>query len=147
MNSNLAQAISLLEKENYTCVLCKDKEIYTSKLHGVLPLMNWLSQGTDLKNAIAADKVVGKAAAFLYVNLGVKEVYAEVMSSAAIHVFQTYGITFSYKMLVEKILNRTGTELCPMEQAVKDIEAPAVAFGAIKQTAKFLQTLATGKRK
>lgn len=34
-----------------------------------------------------------------------------------------------------------------MEQAVKDIEAPAVAFGAIKQTAKFLQTLATGKRK
>lgn len=35
---------------------------------------------TNVKGCCAADKIVGKAAALLYVGLGVREVYASVMS-------------------------------------------------------------------
>ena len=83
MDRNLVYAKELLEKENFTCVLWYGEHLYTSRERGVKPLLEWLDQGLDLSSFSAADKVVGKAAAFLYVLLGVSRVYASVISEAA----------------------------------------------------------------
>lgn len=133
MNSDLAQAKSLLKDGEYTCVLCKHEEIHTSMKRGVLPLVEWLDSDIDFHEFSVADKVVGKAAAFLYSILGVKEVYAPVMSEAAIHTLAKYGINPTCDVPVKSIINRTGTGICPMEQAVKDIQEPEQAFMAIKK--------------
>lgn len=133
MSNSLSQAISLLKEGNYTCVLCKNGIIYTSKLHGVLPLMNWLSEKADMDKAAAADKIVGKAAALLYVKLGVKEVYADTISVDAINIFNMYGISFIYSHQVKNILNKAKTGICPMENLVRNIESSEQAFYAIKQ--------------
>ena len=44
-----------------------DTELRTDDRRGILPLMQWLSDGEFLRGAVVADKVIGKAAAFLLV--------------------------------------------------------------------------------
>lgn len=137
MSADLTKAIKILNEGGYTCVLCKGNRIYTSTQRGVKSLLDWQDSELDFSGFYAADKVVGKAAAFLYVLLGVKEVYAYVMSMAAIDTLTKNNIQIQYDNSVEKIINRSGTGFCPMEEAVWDIEVPQHAKQAIKN--KLLQ--------
>ena len=66
MNSDLLKAKKMLHEGGYTCVLCKSDKVYTSNERGVKPLLNWLDSNINLNDFCAADKVIGKAAAFLY---------------------------------------------------------------------------------
>lgn len=132
MNSNLTRAIEQLNSGVYTCVLCKEDIVCTSTERGVKPLLNWLDRGVDLHGFSAADKVVGKAAAFLYVLLGVKEVYAPVMSESAIYTLAGNGVQPHCNQSVKHIINRTGTGFCPMEEVVMDITEPKEAINRIK---------------
>lgn len=139
MTADLDNARALLASSGCTCVLCKEKQIYTSTQRGVAPLLAWLDGGTDLQGFSAADKVVGKAAAFLYCLLGVRAVYAPVMSKAALQVFTDHGIAASCDELSEGIINRRKDGPCPMESATKDIHDPEAALRAVR---KLLQTMA-----
>ena len=132
------RAWALLQEEGFTCVLCSGDQVLTSRLRGVKPLLTWLDEGLDLKGFTAADKVVGKAAAFLYVLLGVKEVYAQVMSRPAKAILEAHGIPNGCEEEVPAIRNRTNTGFCPMETAVWEISDPQEALTAIRQKAKEL---------
>lgn len=132
MRADLDKAIELLSESEYTCVLCKDDEVITSAEHGVKPLIEWLESDAEFGGFCAADKVVGKAAASLYVLLGVSAVYAPVMSNLAIETLSKHGIEPFYDLSVEAIRNRAGNDFCPMEKAVIDIDDPEAALEAIK---------------
>ncbi len=132
MKNDLIRATDTLNSGQYTCVLCKDNEIHTSTERGIKPLLAWLDAGTDLKGFSAADKVVGKAAAFLYVLLGVKEVYAPVMSESAIYTLARNGVQPYCDKSVKHIINRAGTGFCPMEEAVGELTDPSGALIVIK---------------
>lgn len=132
------RAWALLQEEGYTCVLCKDEQVFTSRMRGVKPLLSWYDQGLDVQGFSAADKVVGKAAAFLYVLFGVREVYAQIMSSPAKMVLDTYGISNGCEEEVDAIRNRANTGYCPMETAVWNIADPEEALAAIQQKFKEL---------
>ena len=84
------------------------------------------------------DKVVGRAAAFLYVLLEAKEVYADAMSEGAQEVFSTYGIRFGCGVLAKEIINRKGDGLCPMERAVQGIHNPGQALEAVREECRKL---------
>lgn len=131
MITDTQKAKSLLFEGKYTCVLCKGEEVYTSSQRGVAPLLSWIKSGTDFKDFSAADKVVGKAAAFLYVLLGVKEVYAEIISEPARQTLENFNISHQFASKVKAIRNRTNTGFCPMESAVLDIDDPNEALKAI----------------
>ena len=138
MEQNLKKALDLLNSGNYTCVACKEEVVYTTTQRGVTPLLNWLDSKTDLKDFSAADRVVGRGAAFLYCLLGVKEVYALVMSRPAAEVLQSHGILADAGTFVEGIINRTGTGPCPFEAAVMDIQDTQEALNAIRMTRRQL---------
>lgn len=138
MEQNLKKALDLLNSGNYTCVACKEEAVYTTTQRGVAPLLNWLDSKTDLKDFSAADRVVGRGAAFLYCLLGVKEVYALVMSRPAAEVLQSHGILADAGTFVEGIINRTGTGPCPFEAAVMDIQDTQEALNAIRMTRRKL---------
>lgn len=138
MNNNILKASKALNEGLYTCVLCKNDVIYTSTKRGVKPLLDFLDSQVDLKGFSAADKVVGKAAAFLYVLLGVREVYAHVMSEPAICILESNKIQVQYDISVKNIINRSGTGNCPMEEAVADISVPSDALEAIRIRLKSL---------
>lgn len=132
MKNDLTEAINILNSNECTCVLCKENAVYMSTERGVKPLLDWLDNGTDLQGFSAADKVVGKAAAFLYVLLGVKEVYARVMSEGAICVLNDSGISAKYDTSAKNIINRAGTGNCPMEEAVGELSSPLEALKAVR---------------
>lgn len=122
----------LLNKE-YTCVLYNGTDTITSKNRGVAPLLGWIEEERNFEGYVAADKVVGKATAFLYVTLNVKAVYGKVISRSAVNVFEKYGVKFSYDEMVDKIMNRMRTGYCPMEDATREIENTKEALDAIKK--------------
>lgn len=136
---DLEKAKEMLNSGDYTCVLCKDDVVYTSKLRGVKPLLDLLNSKTDLQGFSAADKVVGKATAFLYVLCGVAQVYAPVMSEPAKNVLIENGIVPLCEKEIMAVHNRTDTGFCPMETAVYNIDNPEKALIAIKNTLKDLQ--------
>lgn len=139
MCDDLQKARQTLDAGNYTCVLCREDLIHTSTSRGVAPLLNWLDSGTDLRSFSAADRVVGKATAYLYCLLGVKEVFARVMSKPALEVLRSYHIPASWDTLVEGIENRQKTGPCPMEHATRHCATPTEALAAIRQTLNALR--------
>ena len=132
MNNNLSKAMELLNTGSYTCAVCRDDTFYTATQRGVAPLLGWLEGGTDLKGFSAADRVVGRGAAFLYCLLGVEEVYARVMSLPAREVLLAHGIRADAEQFVEGIINRAGDGPCPFEAAVMHIHDPQEALTAIR---------------
>lgn len=131
MNADLNRAIALLTQGEYTCVACKGDLTHTATCRGVKPLVSWLDESTDLRGFSAADKVVGKATAYLYCLLGIRAVYAQVMSSAAMGVLRGHGIVIRCEKEVPGIINRRGDGPCPFEAAVWDIQDPTLALEAI----------------
>ncbi len=129
--NNLEQAKELLLNNSFTCVICKDDAIYTSTQRGVKPLVNWYKEGLNVKGFSAADKVIGKATAFLYVLLGVESVYAGVTSKSALQVLEENNICVEYEELVDFIINRKGDGVCPFENAVMNTDSPENAYKEI----------------
>ena len=132
LSPDLAQAKALLAQGN-TCALVCGKTQKTSTLRGGAPLLDWLHDGADYSGFSVADKVVGKAAAFLYVLLNVGTVYALTVSEQAEKVLKKYQIPLIYEQKVPAIHNRANTGLCPMEQATWGIDEPAEAKEAIEK--------------
>ncbi len=132
--TNMEQAQTIFKSGAYSCVLYRDGVTHISAKRGVSPLVDWIRQGVDLSGFSAADKVVGKAAALLFVLAGVKEVYAQVMSEKALGSLVQHGVQAVYDQLVPSIINREGTGPCPMEHAVAQIDDPAQALIVVEQT-------------
>ena len=123
---------SHLATGNYTCVISCGEELFFATDRGVKPLLNWLDSGANMAGASAADKVVGRATAFLYCLLRVSRVYAGVMSRPAAQVLEENGIDAHWGKLVDGIINRRGTGPCPFEDAVMHITDPQEALTAIR---------------
>ena len=130
----LTKAKMLLDKTDNTCVLCGGRVILTENRRGVRPLLDLVENDVDVAGFAAADKVVGKAAAFLYCLMGINCLYAKTLSQPALAVLQQAGIVIEYDQLVPAIQNRTGDGLCPMESAVWNIDDAHEALAAIQKT-------------
>ena len=114
----------------YTLVLTGG-DVITDRRRGISPLYDVYRSGRDVVGWSAADRIVGKAAAMLYVLLGVGEVHAEVMSEDALVLLAEHGIRAECEVRSRMIKNRAGTDYCPMEKAVGVIADPAAAACAI----------------
>ncbi len=134
MKNNLENVKKILDEHiSYTCVIQTKSGVFHSTERGVKPLLSCLESGQDFSGCVAADKVIGKAAAFLYVLLKADAVYANIISGPAKKVLLQYDIEVSYDQEVEAIRNRTNTGYCPMETAVWDIDNPEEALVAIRK--------------
>jgi hypothetical protein len=94
-------------------------------------MMKFIGMGKDLKGYSAADMIVGKAAAMLFVKAGICAVHGKVMSEAASEYLEAHHIPHSYDKLTEQIINRTGDNICPMEAAVANISDPEEGYKAL----------------
>ena len=131
--TDLEKAENHLDTGSFTCVVCRGDERFTATDRGVKPLLSWLDAGLELEGFSAADRVVGRATAFLYCLLGVKAVYAKVMSRPAVQVLTAQAIEASAETYVDGIINRRGDGPCPFEAAVLEISDPHEALAAIRK--------------
>ena len=141
-NKKLDELVEKLKNESLTLVIEHDGEVHTSIERGVKPLLLLIDSFGTLRGAVAADKVVGKAAAFLYLKLEVSEIYADVISAHALALLRENGVKVSFGTETLAIRNRRGDGFCPMETAVMDISEVDAALTAIRQT---LARLNSGK--
>lgn len=136
MRTDLEQAKYLLENGEYTCVFYKAEQAITCTQRGVKPLLEMIEAGKNLRGYSVADKVVGKAAAMLYACMQVRQVYAPVMSEGAERTLLRHGIALLYDKKVDRIQNRRGDGLCPMESAVWDVDDPKEALQILREKTK-----------
>lgn len=68
-------------------------------------------------------------------------VYAPVMSRRATAILTQYGVPYTCDEVAESILNRTGTGLCPMEEATANAADPQQALAAIRQKVQELRAM------
>lgn len=133
MKTDTLKAKKLTEDAGYTCVLCKNEKIYKSRESGIKPLLMFYENKEDLHSFCAADKTVGRAAAFIYIAFGIDEIYAEVMSEGAYELLLKNGIGAFYGTLTKQIINRAGTGMCPMEEICLNARTSEEAIFAIKE--------------
>lgn len=120
----MKQLIERLHQEDCSLViLSSEGEITSYNKKGVRDLIYLLDHEPErLKNAILADKVIGKAAAGLIIRGGVREVYAEVMSRLALPLLTTAKISYQYATLVDRIIIPDGDDRCPLETIVAEAD-------------------------
>lgn len=125
------ELIDILHAEDCSLVVCDaNGEVTTYNKKGVRDLI-WLLDNDPqrLKHARIADKVIGKAAAGLIVQGGVREVYADVMSRLALPLLDATNIPYTYGELVDRIVIPAGDDRCPLEKIV----APAASALEVEQ--------------
>lgn len=123
----------------HTICLCKDGNCLYSEKRGIAPMMNFIADGVDLKGYSVADLVVGKAAAMLFVKCGINKVFAKTLSEYGKKILETYGIYCEYEVLTAKIINRAGTDICPMEKAVLNTDNIAEAYSILKHQLQLMR--------
>ena len=116
----------------HTLCLVKAGACLYSERTGIAPMMYFIAENTDLAGYSAADLVVGKAAALLFAKCKIKQVFAKTLSEAGRQTLEKYHIKYEYETLTPKIVNRAGTGICPMEQAVTGTDDPEEAYLILK---------------
>lgn len=134
----MTDIITLLKNNNHTLIMTDGEEIFTYDQRGVAPLVNAYESLKDFSSFIAADKVVGRGAAFLYILLKIKKIHAVVISKSALEILMQHHIDVTYDILVPFILNRTRDGYCPMETATMKCIEPLDAYKKIKEKQKEL---------
>lgn len=125
----------LLQNNQASCVLANPdgKIICRKNGRGIGPILEIYEQlNGKMQGTVIADKIIGKAAAFIAVCGGVRCVYADIISQGAFDILRQYQITPFYTTLVPAIINRKKTGLCPMEQTVSGICEPFEALEKIR---------------
>ncbi len=138
MKKLILSAIDEIKNNKSSCIVLNDGKVVKNILsRGIKPILEAFNENV-LFGSEVIDKVVGRAAALVMVQGGVKYCYAINISEGAAQVFADYGIDFEYESISPYIVNRTGDGVCPMEQAVRGITNPEAAIEAInKKLAEF----------
>ena len=123
----------IFKNEGLTCIVYKDNIIYKSKDRGVKPLLELVNNNINVNGYNSIDKVIGKAATFLYIILGVNNIYAEIISEPAYKLLLENNVNIKYEVLVPFIINRAKNGRCPMEEAVLNINDKNEALAAINK--------------
>ncbi len=121
---DLELAKEIMNNEELTLALVKDEEcFFKSKERGIKPLYIALINHKDrLKGASAADKIVGKGAALLYIRGEVNNIYAKVISKSSVEVLEKQGIFIEKEIMVPYIKNRDKSGMCPIETMAEEDE-------------------------
>lgn len=117
----------------HTLCLCRDGECLFGDKRGIAPMMELIASGADLSGYCAADLIVGKAAAFLFIKSGVRAVFAKTLSVFGKETLEKHGVFCEYGTLTGRIVNRAGTDMCPMEKTVLNCSDPEEAYALLRQ--------------
>lgn len=125
MDKDLQKAIDNLKQGQFKLVAVKAGQlIYCGLGRGISPLLELYEKKVPgLAGSSIADQVVGNAAALLYLELGVAQVYGELLSSTARIFLESAGIFVKGGRIVPQILSSDRQQLCPMERIAKDCQS------------------------
>lgn len=125
--------------EGHTLMVENHGEVFAGNRRGVADLHQLLAERPEfLRDAIVVDKVIGKGAAAILCVGKVKRVHTDVISQPALKLLEKYGVHTTYDRLVDNIINRQGTGICPVETLCMDF---ATAEECLPRIDNFLKSL------
>ncbi len=117
--------LNALEEQGVGMIIDNHGETTTYCLPGVQDLLRLTAEEPErLKDAVVADKRVGKAAACLLIEGGVKRVNTPLVSTPAREMLEAAGIPLYAREEIPLMVNMDGTDLCPMEKKLLDAKTP-----------------------
>ena len=124
-NRGAEKMLSALEQQGVGMIIDNHGELTTYSLPGVQDLLHLTADEPErLHGAVVADKRVGKAAACLLIEGGVKRVNTPLVSTPAKQMLQAAGIPLYAREEIPLMVNKDGTDLCPMEKKLLDAKTP-----------------------
>lgn len=129
----ITRLAEILRTENASLVVSNGGETRCFFKKGVRDLEDILDhEPSFLSGAMVADKVVGKASAGMLAFGGVKEVYAQTLSTLAVPVLEKAGIEYSFGTMVDHIIIPEGDDRCPLEAIVADVDSPSEILARLR---------------
>ncbi len=102
-------------------IISNNNIIYKNDGFGIKPLYcAYLKVKEQMKGASCADRVIGKAAAWIYIEAGIKELYCDVITTIAKNMLLESGIKVIFVEEIDFVENREKTGMCPVESLAKD---------------------------
>jgi len=105
-------------KQGGSLLIVKNGEIiFKSNKDNLRPLLECIEKFKDkMVGTIAFDKLLGNAAALLFVYAKVREVYALKGSKAGVNTLERNNINYLIEKIIPCVLNNQANGLCPMEE-------------------------------
>lgn len=134
MSTDLKLAKNKLIQKNLRLVIVKNgKVLFETKSHGIYDLLKAINKlQNDIKDSSVADRIVGRAAALLFVFSGVQAVFAVTASDGGIEVLRKNSVFCEYEKRVTNVLNLKKTDVCPFEKLVAKLSNPEKAYKMLK---------------
>ena len=134
IDKSIYDAVTAIQNGEASVVVVKRRKvIYKAFGNGVAALIDLYENHKGiLKNAYVIDNVIGRGAAIILAKGKVKGVYTLLLSKKAISVLEDRGIKYSCNEETEHIINRSKTDMCPIEKAVIDETDLELGYEKIK---------------
>ncbi|MCD4785017.1 MAG: DUF1893 domain-containing protein [Candidatus Eremiobacteraeota bacterium] len=138
MNYDLKLACDHLERDKLRFVAIKNKKvIYSSREGSVRGLIAALHEiPRQMEGSFIADRIVGSAAALLFMYGKISGLHTPVISTRAKSMLEKDGINIHFIREVDYIKNRAGDDMCPLEFRCQDISDPESAYSILSSIIK-----------
>ncbi len=111
--------------------------IYKSTNKGITSLYQLYINDIDkLDGSYIADKIIGKAGALILVSAKILGIYAHIITYEAYNILLYNNVKVTYGTKVPCIINRDGSDLCPIEKLATECNATAEIIPMIKEFLK-----------
>ena len=135
-NRQAEKMLNALEEQGVGMIIDNRGEISTYNQPGVQDLLRLTAEEPErLRGAVVADKRVGKAAACLLIEGGVKRVNTPLVSTPARLMLETAGIPLYAREEMPLMINKDGSDLCPMEKKLLDAKTPEQCTAVLRGAA------------
>lgn len=111
----------IVSKESTLIVVNNDSIVVDENNFGVISLINHYQNLKGLSSVVLYDKLIGKGAAMIINTFNVESIYANTITKQALEILSK-KCDVKYDRLVDNILNRDKSDLCPIEKIAKDID-------------------------
>ena len=134
MRADFAIAAKRLSQKSLSLVVVKNGEVlFETESHGLGDLIRAINQlKSSMKGSSVADRIVGRAAALLFVYSGVSAVFAVTISDGGIEILKNNNVFHEFEKRVPRILNLKKTDVCPFEKLVAELSSPEVTYERLK---------------
>lgn len=132
---DLELAREVLTSTDYSIVVISNGKIWKQKQgEGIRPILETIEEmGEDIFDSVIGDRILGKASALLCRYVKAKGVYSPQGTKTGIALLIMGGVPCQVDQLIPFIKNRDGSDLCPFEKMLENVDTPEEAYRILKE--------------